>query len=165
MHRFVLWRTAPVAISTESITWSHAATTQLAVVRDMQNSQRRTWADVLALVAAIWTIAQSIWGPMLLSQGSQDRGASTSWVMSIVAGAMALVGLWLAQRRPPVGRALVAAGGVLVLAIPFTYRWLPPLPMTGAIVAGSILLLSAKFVGPLPPPEHTPRTSGVTGRS
>ena len=120
----------------------------------MNAGKRRTWADVLVLVVSLWVIGQAIWGPMLLPQGSRDQGASSTYVLSLIAGAVGLFGLWMAQKRANVGRILVAVAGLIVLVGPFTYRLLPPLPMTFAIVSGLALLAAAKFVGPIPPPQR-----------
>lgn len=119
----------------------------------MTNEKRRTWADILVLVASLWAIGEAIWGPALFSQGSQDRGASTTYVLSVVAGTLGLLGVGLAQKKAMLGRVLVGLAGVLVLVGPFTYRQLPPLPLAFAVITGVILLGAATFVGPVPPPR------------
>jgi hypothetical protein len=120
----------------------------------MTREKRITAADIVVLVASLWTIAQAIWGPMLLPQGSQDRGAGSTYILSLIAGSAGLLGVGLAQmRRATVGRIFVATAGLIILIAPFTYASLPPLPLTFAIVSGLALLAAAKFIGPVPPPH------------
>lgn len=118
----------------------------------MDNAKRRTWADLLVLIVSVWTIGEAIWGPSLLPQASQDQGASATYVISIIAGGVGLLGAWLAQKRRGAGQLLVAVAGIALLVAPFTYRRGAPLPMIFAGVSGLLLLLAAKFVGPVPPP-------------
>jgi hypothetical protein len=119
----------------------------------MERAKQKTFADVLVLAVSLLTIGRSIWGPALLTQASQDRGASATYFLSLIAGALGLLGLGIAQKRPSIGRWIVAVAGVVVLIGPFTYQRLAPLPMTFAILSGLLLLLGARFIGPLPPPE------------
>jgi hypothetical protein len=116
----------------------------------MDTRGRRMWADIVVIVASVSTLGQAIWGPALLTQQSQDRGTSFSWVISIIAGAVAMFGLVLSQRRVGLGQALVAVAGVVLLVGPFTYQRMAPLPMSFAVIAGVLLLGAAKFVGPMP---------------
>jgi hypothetical protein len=118
----------------------------------MESEKRRTWADLVVLIVSVWTIGQAIWGPMLLPQRSQDQGAGSTYILAIVAGAAALFGVWLVQKQRGFGRALIAAAGAVILIGPFTYQRHAPLAMTFAIISGLLLLVSAKFVGPVPPP-------------
>ena len=121
----------------------------------MEQAKRRLWADVAVMIVAVFTVAQAIWGPALLTQASQDRGASSTWVMALIAGGVAIAGLIVSQRRPNLGRGLVAFAGGFILVGPFTYQRAAPIAMTFAIVSGIILLVAAKFIGPMPPPTQS----------
>jgi hypothetical protein len=118
----------------------------------MKTTKRRMGADVAVIVVAVFTVAQAIWGPALLPEGSQDPGASALWLNAILAGGGAIAGLGLSQRWLGLGRALVALAGVVILIGAFTYRSPSGIAMTFAIVAGIVLIAAAKFIGPVPPP-------------
>jgi hypothetical protein len=136
----------------------------------METARKRNWADLTVLIVGLWTIAQAIWGPALLPQRSQDQGTGATYIISLVAGALALLGLWVAQRRRTAGRVLIAATGAVILIAPFTYQRAPALSTSFAILSGLLLLVASKFVGPLPPPnkpvgpEGAERFAGQRGR-
>lgn len=127
----------------------------------METAKRRTWADLIVLIVALWTVAQAIWGATLFPQRSQDTGASSNYILSLIGGGLALLGSWIAQRRVPLGRALVAFAGAFLLIGPFTYQRMASLPTTFAVLSGLLLWVAAKFIGPVPPPAG--KMSGVVG--
>lgn len=113
-------------------------------------AQRRRWADIAVIVVSMWSFGQALWGPALLSQASQDRGASTLWLIAGIAGLLGILGLFVTAKNLSIGRGMIALAGLMHLAGPFAYRNFAPLPVTFAVITGVLLLAAARYVGPLP---------------
>jgi hypothetical protein len=95
---------------------------------------RRKWADIVAILAAVISLGNAMWGPLIFStmQRSQPQG------------------------DPGVGYNWIAfgLGGLLLLAVPFAYRDRDLLPIVVSVVLGLAMLVASPFVGPMPPPRR-----------
>ena len=116
----------------------------------VQKARRRHWADVVAIIAGVWSFGESLWGPALFTQETVDRGAGATWLAFGIAGLLAIGAVLLAQRRTKPARIMLATAGLILVASPFAYRSPVWLPIVSAIVLGVAMLAAAPFIGRMP---------------
>jgi hypothetical protein len=112
--------------------------------------KRRHWADVAAIVAGVSAIGLAIWPNLAADEGGQGVGLGSAALASAAAGALAILGLFLAQRSPAAGRLPLAAGGLLLLATPFVFARQAGFVPTLQMILGVAMLAAAAFVGRMP---------------
>lgn len=116
----------------------------------VSKAQRRHWADVVAILAGVWSFAQALWGPAIFSMETVDRGAGASWIAFALGGLLAIGAVLLAQRSTKPARIMLAIGGLILLVSGFAYRNPVSLPIISSIVAGVAMLAAAPFIGRMP---------------
>jgi hypothetical protein len=125
---------------------------------DNSSRARRKWADIVAIVASVTAVGNALWGPLIFGTVSNptitDRGAGYNWFAFGVGGLLGLLGLIIAQKRQTLGRIPLAIGGVLLVIVPFFYTRGSMLPIATSVVLGVAMIVSALFIGPMPPPQH-----------
>jgi len=113
--------------------------------------RRRNWADILVIVFGVWALGEAAWGPTLFTQNTNDPGAGYTQVAFVVGGLLAVLGMFVAQRRRSPGRAMIAVGGLLCLAVPLAYHAATPWMIMGtAVLIGVVLIVGSFFAGPIP---------------
>jgi hypothetical protein len=115
-----------------------------------QTARRRHWADVVAILAGVWSFGEAIWGPALFSGETVDRGAGATWLAFGIGGLLAIGAVLLAQRATKPARIMLAVAGLVLIASPFAYRHPVWLPMVTSAVAGIAMLAAAPFIGRMP---------------
>jgi hypothetical protein len=119
-------------------------------MNDANKARRRHWADVVAILAGVWSFGEALWGPAIFSMETVDRGAGASWLAFGVGGLLAIGAVILAQRRTKPARIMLAVAGVILLGSAFAYRNPVALPIIAAIVAGVAMLAASPFIGRMP---------------
>ncbi len=113
-------------------------------------ARRRHWADLVAILAGVWSFGEALWGPALFSMETVDRGAGASWLAFGLSGLLAIGAVLLAQRRTKPARIMLAIAGLILVASPLAYRTPVSLPIIASIIAGVAMLASAPFIGKMP---------------
>jgi hypothetical protein len=113
------------------------------------DSRRYHWTDLLVAFAGVCAFGSGVWATLVIAGAPGVSGWSMAGVAFIVGGLLALLGLFVAQRRQLVGRAAIVLGGLLQLAVPFAYRSAATVPMGGAAIIGLILVVAGCFSGPI----------------
>jgi hypothetical protein len=121
-----------------------------AAVDQAKNARRRHWADVVAIVAGVWSFGEALWGPALFSQNTVDRGAGATWLAFGIGGLLAVVAVLLAQRNTKLARVALALAGLILIASPLAYRHPVMLPVVTSLAAGLAMLAAAPFIGRMP---------------
>lgn len=116
----------------------------------LTSEQRRVEiADFIAILTGMASVGFALYGTPVTFDDAYNAPIAPIWSIFLVAGAMGVLGVALAQRTRNGGRALVALGGVLVLVAAF----LTPGPWATIRVAqaivGVVLLGSSVLVGPM----------------
>jgi peptidoglycan/LPS O-acetylase OafA/YrhL len=127
----------------------------------------RKWADIVAMLAAVVSLGNAAWGPLIFTSVASDptrgdRGIGYNWLAFVLGGLVAVLGLFLAQRWSRPGRILVALGGLMLVLVPFAWERFEALPIVSSVVLGLAMLIAAPFVGPMPAPweERAGASSG-----
>jgi hypothetical protein len=143
--------------------YDHASVSDTVVVGAMADSEARTrrkWADIVAIVASVTALGNAMWGPLIFGTRSSsvptDPGAGYNWLAFGLGGALGLLGLIVAQKRPLPGRVALALGGALLVVVPLFYENRAMLPIVTSVVLGLAMLLSSFFLGPMPAPRGMP---------
>ena len=122
--------------------------------------RRQHWADVLTIAAAVTALGLAVWGYLpSTGAGGARPAAGYAALASIVAGACALAGLVLAQRRPGGGRVPVICGGLIMIAAPFAFTRPEPPIWAAMLAVGIALLTAAPFIGRMPADRGARRRS------
>lgn len=127
----------------------------------IQRARRRRWADIVLIVAALYSIASAFWAPLELITGGEGAEVAESqglWWSYAVGGALGLAALAFVRRHPPLAKGLTAVAGLAVLAGFFTLDELTPFAAISIGGTGLALLVAAAFVGPMPSPEDEGKT-------
>jgi hypothetical protein len=119
-------------------------------MNQVKDARRRHWADVVAIVAGVWSFGEALWGPALFSQNTVDRGAGATWLAFGVGGLLAIIAVLLAQRSTKIARVMLAIAGLILIASPFAYRHPVMLPIVSSLVVGLAMLSAAPFIGRMP---------------
>lgn len=123
----------------------------------MNNARRRRWADVVLIVAAVYSLLAAAWAPLeLLSGGGGGEVTHTGflWVSYTVGGVLGLLAIFMARRRAGLAKAAAALGGIVVLSGFFSLDELTALAVISLGGTGLAMLLTAPFVGAMPSPEE-----------
>jgi hypothetical protein len=115
-----------------------------------QDARRRHWADLLAIVAGVWTFGQALWGPTVFSSAAIDRGVGPNWLAFGIGGLVALGSVFLAQRYTRPARIILGLAGLMLLLVPFAYRYPVWPPIVSSVLSGLAMLAAAPFIGPMP---------------
>ncbi|MFN2566857.1 MAG: hypothetical protein ABR499_17810 [Gemmatimonadaceae bacterium] len=115
-----------------------------------QDARRRHWADVVAIVAGVWSFGEALWGPALFSGETVDRGAGATWLAFGVGGLLAILAVLMAQRYTKPARIVLGIAGLILIASPFAYREPVWLPIVTSAAAGLAMLAAAPFIGRMP---------------
>jgi hypothetical protein len=115
-----------------------------------KDARRRHWADVVAIVAGVWSFGQALWGPTLFSTETVDRGAGPSWFAFGIGGLLAIGSVILAQRSTKLARIVLGVAGLMLVLVPFAYRYPVWPPIISSVVSGLAMLLAAPFIGRMP---------------
>lgn len=126
---------------------------------EVSNVRRRHWADIVALVAGLWAIAEAIWGPAVSAQSVIDPRFGYTWLIFATSGALAVAAIFFAQRTPALGRVALAIAGVLLLVITMTFERESLLPLVTGLILAVAMLASAPFIGRIP--RHLPPRDGL----
>jgi peptidoglycan/LPS O-acetylase OafA/YrhL len=127
-------------------------------VASTTSRRTRKWSDIVVVVASLVALGNAIWGPFIMTTAGSDpqrgdTGIGYNWLAFGVGGLLALLGVFLAERRPRLARIAVAVAGVMIAVVPFTYdRW-HALPIITSVILGLAMLIAAPFVGPMPAPR------------
>jgi hypothetical protein len=122
---------------------------------DLHSRSTRKLADIVAIVAAVTAIGNALWGPLIFSAMQEslpqgDPGVGYNWLAFGIGGIVALLGIFVAQKRPVPGRILLAIAGVMLVLVPLFYDRKHMLPITASVVLGLAMLASSFFLGPVP---------------
>jgi hypothetical protein len=112
-------------------------------------SPRYHWTDLLVAFAGVCAFGTGVWATLTNSETPRVSGWAVSGIAFIVGGLLALLGLFVAQRRQLVGRAAIILGGLLQSAVPFAYRSAATVPMRNAVIIGLVLVVAGCFAGPV----------------
>ena len=115
-----------------------------------KDARRRHWADLVAIVAGVWSFGEALWGPALFSANTADRGAGATWLAFGVGGLLAIVAVLTAQRYTKPARIVLGVAGLILIASPFAYRQPVWLPIVTSLAAGLAMLAAAPFIGRMP---------------
>jgi hypothetical protein len=115
-----------------------------------KGARRRHWADVVAIVAGVWSFGEAIWGPTIFSAEAVDRGAGATWIAFGAGGLLAILSVILAQRYTQPARITLGLAGLILLLAPLAYRHPVWLPIVTSVVAGLAMLAAAPFIGRMP---------------
>jgi hypothetical protein len=116
-----------------------------------KSARRRHWADLVAIVAGVWSFGEAIWGPALFaSRETTDRGVGVQWLAFGVAGLLALGSVMLAQRYTRPARIGLGVAGIILLVAPFAFERPATLAIASSVVVGLAMLASAPFIGRMP---------------
>jgi hypothetical protein len=121
--------------------------------------RRRHWADVVAIVASVAAIGLAIWPNLAADEGPAGASVGSGALASAIAGALGVLGLFLAQRSPGVARVPLALGGLLLLLTPFVFARAAGVVPTLQMILGVAMLATVPFIGRLPD-ELPPRDAG-----
>ncbi len=110
----------------------------------------RQWADLVALVAGVAAVGLAMWPNLAADEGGSDVGVGSSAIACIVAGALAVIGVFRAQRSPGSARIPLALGGLLLILTPFVFGGAAGYVPTLQIICGVLMLAAAPFIGPMP---------------
>lgn len=120
-------------------------------MNQVKEARRRHWADVVAIVAGVWSFGEALWGPALFSgETTTDRGAGGTWLAFGIGGLLAIVAVVLAQRYLRPARILLALAGLILVVSPIAYRNPSWLPIASSLAVGVAMLAAAPFVGRMP---------------
>src|SRR3712207_1933618 len=106
-------------------------------------ARRRHWADLVAILAGVWSFGEALWGPAIFSLETTDRGAGATWLAFGASGLLAIGAVLLAQRNTKPARVMLAVAGAILVASPFAYRNPVSLPIIAALIAGVAMLAAA----------------------
>lgn len=122
----------------------------------IERAKHRRWADIVVIVASLYSILSAGWAPLELIMGGDGREVSDSqglWWSYALGGILGLIALALSRRNPPLAKGLTAAAGLAVLAGFLTLDELTPFAALSIGGTGAALLIASIFVGPMPSPE------------
>ncbi|WP_284351565.1 hypothetical protein [Roseisolibacter agri] len=114
------------------------------------SSRRRTWADVVAIVAGVAAIGLAMWPNLAADEGPTGVALGSGTLASFAAGGLAIAAVFMAQRSPGTARIPLALGGVLLLLSPFVFARSAGVVPTLQMVLGALMLVAAPFIGRLP---------------
>ena len=119
------------------------------------SARTRHWSDLLALVTGVALIGMVLWpgGPLANSATAEElRFPAAAWIVLAVAGTLAIAGATAAQRWTlrALGRGLIAAGGLLLLANLLFVRDFGLRSALTLLLPGLALLAAAAGAGPMP---------------
>jgi hypothetical protein len=114
------------------------------------DARRRHWADLLAIVAGAWAFGQALWGPTVFTSEAIDRGVGPNWVAFGVGGLLAIGSVFLAQRYTRPARIILGLAGLMLVLVPFAYRYAIWPPIVSSVVSGLAMLAAAPFIGRMP---------------
>jgi hypothetical protein len=115
-----------------------------------QDARWRHWADLAAIVAGVWSFGQALWGPTVFSVATVDRGVGPNWFAFGIGGLLAVGSVFLAQRYPRPARAMLGLAGLMLLIVPFAYRYAVWAPIVSSVVSGLAMLAASPFIGRMP---------------
>ena len=115
-----------------------------------RTARRRHWADLVAILAGVWSFGEALWGPALFSMETVDRGAGATWFAFGISGLLAVGAVLLAQRSAKPARIMLAVAGLILVVSPFAYRHPVSLPIITSVIAGVAMLATAPFIGRMP---------------
>ena len=119
-------------------------------MKQVKHAKRRHWADVVAIVAGVWSFGEAIWGPAVFSSETAGRGAGATWLAFGIGGLLAIIAVLLAQRYTRPARVVLGVAGLMLIASPFAYRQPVLLPILTSVIAGLAMLGAAPFIGRMP---------------
>lgn len=118
-----------------------------------REARRRNRFDIAVIVASVWALVAAIRIPpeVMTGEGAEPV-VSVPWLLAAHAagGLLGLGGLVVAQRWPPRGRALVALGGLALLAGFLALRTYTFTSILSLGLPAAALLVAAPFAGPMP---------------
>jgi hypothetical protein len=120
------------------------------IMSSPSDARRRHWADLVAIVAGVWSFGQAIWGPANFSSQTTGRGAGASWLAFGIGGLLAIGSVLLAQRYTRPARIALGVAGLVLVVAPLTYRDLAWLPIVSSVAPGLAMLIAAPFIGRMP---------------
>ena len=115
-----------------------------------KDARRRHWADLVAIVAGVWSFGQALWGPTIFANQVIDRGVGPTWLAYGLGGLLAIGSVILAQRYRSPARLMLGVAGLILVVAPFAYRTAVWLPILTSIAAGLAMLAAAPFIGRMP---------------
>jgi peptidoglycan/LPS O-acetylase OafA/YrhL len=133
---------------------------------DTSGRSRTRWADLVAIIASVVALGNAMWGPVIFSTMQRDLpqgdpGIGYNWLAFGLGGLLGVLGLLMAQKWPRWAKIPLAVGGLLLIAVPFTYERHHLAPIAVSVVVGLAMLLVAPFVGPMPAPRRTSERSAA----
>lgn len=125
-----------------------------------ERAKHRRWADVVLIVASLYSLLSAGWAPLELLTGGEGSEVAESqglWWTYALGGVLGLAALAASRRWPGVAKGLAAAAGVAVLAGFFTLERLTTFAILSLAGTGLAMIAAAPFVGPMPSPEEEGR--------
>lgn len=119
--------------------------------------RRHRWADVVVIIASVYSFAAAIWSPPELFSGGggwEVRQEAWLWGAYALGGVLGITGIFVALRWPNLARVLVAVAGLVVLSGFFALHTVTTLALLSLGLTGLALLVSAAFMGRMPTPEE-----------
>ena len=126
--------------------------------------KRRRWADILALVASAYALSAAAWFPPELVAGGTNNAVEAPawlWIAYATAGILGFIGVFAASKSAVLGKVLVAAAGLIMLASFVAMASVTTLAVLSIGGTGLALLIAAAFVGPMPSPREEKRAESA----
>jgi hypothetical protein len=126
-------------------------------MRHTTPASRRRWADIVVIAASAYALAAATQMPLELATGDVDTAVRFQlWlpVAYAVGGLLGIVSVFIALRRPPLARLVLAAGALFLVSGLFTLQRFALLPVLSLGLPAAAMLLALPFLGPMPRPEE-----------
>lgn len=123
-------------------------------------ARRRTAADVVVLLAAVFSLTFAIWAPAAAepNSGMREVNEPNIWYFAqLLGGALPIAGYLIGQKSSAIGKMLVVAGAVFLLLGLRAFDEIGSTAIRNIIIPATLMLVAAPFFGRMPSPEEEGR--------
>jgi cytochrome bd-type quinol oxidase subunit 2 len=121
---------------------------------------QRNVANIIAMVVGAVLVALSVWGGSAagVSETGESR-AAVPWLTHFSAGALAIAGLFIAQRwkRRRLGQLALVISAAILLGALIRFRYFGPWAWFTFVLPAVALLVATPFLAPIPAPGPSSR--------
>ena len=107
-------------------------------------------ADLGAIIAGVSSLGAALYGAPITAENAQAAPIGFLWLTFLLAGALAVGAVFLAQRTRGASRVMLAVAGLLVLGATFFQGGAWPLIRIVQIVLGLVMLAASTSIGRMP---------------